>query len=132
MDYVVLDTDVASRLHKGTLPPDMARAIDGSQHCVTFVTLGELSTWAHTHGWGVRKWTALADWLRQVVVLPYDGRVAYRWGQLTADARRRGRPRPANDTWVAACCLAVELPLATLNTKDYADFQALEGLVLVD
>src|SRR5208282_3227432 len=30
--------------------------------------------------------------------------------------------RPHNDTWIAACCLVDELPLATLNTKDFADF----------
>jgi hypothetical protein len=30
-----------------------------------------------------------------------------------------------------ACCLVRELPLATLNTKDYADFAEHEGLELV-
>ncbi len=27
-----------------------------------------------------------------------------------------------NDTWVAACCLVRDLPLATLNLKDFRDF----------
>jgi predicted nucleic acid-binding protein len=43
----------------------------------------------------------------------------------------RGRPRPVNDTWVAACCLVRELPLATVNTKDYIDFSEHEGLELL-
>jgi hypothetical protein len=30
-------------------------------------------------------------------------------------------------TWIAACCLARELPLATLNLKDFADFVEHEG-----
>jgi len=33
----------------------------------------------------------------------------------------RGHTRPANDTWIAASCLARQLPLATLNLKDFAD-----------
>ena len=43
----------------------------------------------------------------------------------------RGRPRPVDDSWVAACCLARELPLATLNIKDYTDYADHEGLELV-
>jgi hypothetical protein len=50
---------------------------------------------------------------------PYVSRM---WGRISADATRRGRPRPANDSWIAACCLARELPLATLNVKDFADY----------
>ena len=37
-------------------------------------------------------------------------------------AIQRGRPRPANDTWIAACALTYGLPLATLNAKDFKDF----------
>lgn len=50
---------------------------------------------------------------------------------IQAQARLRGRPRPVNDAWVAACCIARDLPLATLNTKDYIDFAEHEGLTLI-
>jgi toxin FitB len=66
------------------------------------------------------------------VLLPFDEDVAIIWGELQARAQQRGRPRPANDTWIAACCLANQLPLAILNTKDFADFAAYDGLGLVD
>lgn len=69
-----------------------------------------------------------ASFLSQLVVLPYDLRVAARWGELQAYAQLRGRPRPANDTWIAACCLVRELPLATFNLKDFTDFAEHEGL----
>ena len=52
-------------------------------------------------------------------------------GQLQARVQRRGRPRPQNDTWIAACCLVDNLPLATLYIKDFADFAADEGLALI-
>jgi len=97
---------------------------------VSFVTVGELVKWAESHRWGLRKWTELADWLGRVVVLPYDVQVAYTWGQIAAAAQDRGRPRPVNDMWVAACCLAEDVSLATRNVKDYADFVEHHGLQL--
>jgi len=46
-------------------------------------------------------------------------------------AIQRGRARPANDTWIAACALTYGLPLATLNAKDFKDFAEYEGLNLI-
>jgi predicted nucleic acid-binding protein len=65
------------------------------------------------------------------LVLPYDQRVAARWGDLQARAQLRGRPRPVNDTWIAARCLVRGLPLATFNAKDYMDFAEHENLELL-
>src|SRR5437879_1444633 len=45
--------------------------------------------------------------------------------------KTRGRPRPQNDMWIAACCIRHGLPLVTLNTKDFADFSRYDGLVLL-
>jgi predicted nucleic acid-binding protein len=33
--------------------------------------------------------------------------------------------------WIAACCLAYEVPLATLNLKDYEDFAEHQGLSIL-
>jgi toxin FitB len=38
---------------------------------------------------------------------------------------------PANDSWIAACCLAHQFPLATFNIKDFEDFAEHDGLHLV-
>ncbi len=67
----------------------------------------------------------------RVVVLPYSPKVATVWDKMQAHSQLRGRTQPANDVWVAACCLARELPLATLNLKDFADFVEHEDLKLV-
>jgi predicted nucleic acid-binding protein len=53
------------------------------------------------------------------------------WGEISAYAAGRGRPRPSNDMWIAGCCLVYSLPLATLDTKDFKDFAEHEGLVLI-
>ena len=94
---------------------------------MTFVTIGELARWAEKRHWGTRARTELVDWLGRRVVLPYDERVAWKWGQLSVLAEQRGRARPINDTWIAACCLVADLPLATLNLKDFKDFAEHDG-----
>jgi predicted nucleic acid-binding protein len=99
--------------------------------CVTFVTIGELARWAEKRQWGTRARTELVRWLGSAIVLPYDARVAWRWGQLSVLSERRGRARPVNDTWIAACCLIADLPLATLNVKDFEDFAERDGLRLI-
>lgn len=131
MSLIVLDTDVASASLRNRLPDRLRAALAGHTMCITFVTVGELMKWRVLRSWGPGRTADLARWRQRVGVLEYDEAVAERWGQLQARAQRRGRPRPHNDTWIAACCLVDELPLATLNTKDFADFAEHEGLTLI-
>jgi toxin FitB len=119
VSFVVLDTDVASVSLRGRLPDQLRARLTGQTWCISFVTVGELTKWTVLRSWGPRKLAELADWRRDVVLLPYSELVAVRWGELQARAERRGRPRPVNDTWIAACCLVRNLPLATLNLKDF-------------
>lgn len=80
---------------------------------------------------GGRSRQALADWLSPLAVIPGDDAVAVVWGRLSAAAHQRGRPRPTNEMWIAACCLVHDLPLATLNVKDYLDSVEHDGLRLI-
>jgi toxin FitB len=73
----------------------------------------------------------LDAWLYGAIELGYEPQVARTWGRLSAAAVRRGRPRPTNDMWIAACCIAHGIPLATTNVKDYKDFADHHGLVLL-
>lgn len=131
MEQIVLDTDVASLRFKGELPPPMYRRLVGRQPLITFVTLAELTKWADLRHWGTSRRRRLTYWLSGVAVLPGTDEVAVLCGQISAAAIKRGRPRPVNDTWIAACCLAYELPLATFNVKDFQDFAEHEGLTLL-
>jgi predicted nucleic acid-binding protein len=128
---VVVDTDVASRLLRRRLTGPLAGRLTGRPLCVTFVTVGELSRWAELRAWGTRSRMELADFFDRVTFVPGGEVVGRRWGSMTAAAQRRGRAVPVNDSWIAACCLARGLPLATLNTKDFADLVEHEGLALV-
>ena len=131
MARIVLDTDVASLSYKGRLPMPLAARLVGHEVCVTFVTIGELARWAEKRHWGTGARSELTRWLGNTIVLPYDERVAWKWGQLSVLSERRGRARPINDTWIAACCLIAGLPLATRNLKDFTDFAEHDGLRMI-
>jgi toxin FitB len=128
---VVIDTDVASVLQKGRAPAWVHRHVVGARVWLTFVTVAELAKWAEVRSWGEPARRRLDHWIARRPVIPYDSEVARTWGRLAARAQRRGRPRPQNDTWVAACCLRHRLPLVTLNAKDFQDFARHDGLALL-
>lgn len=129
--HVVLDTDVASRSIKGSLDGPLAGKLVGASWWVTFVTEGELWQWAAERRWGGRRRERLQRWLGRVAPIDSNDHVARTWGEISAAARLRGRPRPVNDSWIAACCIAYDLPLATLNVKHFTDFEEHEGLRLL-
>ena len=131
MSFVVLDTDVSSASLRGRLADPLRARLTGQTWCISVVTVGELTKWTVLRNWGPAKLASLADWRTHVVTLPYSEQVAVRWGELQARAERRGRPRPVNDTWIAASCLVRNLPLATFNIKDFGDFADHDGLRIV-
>lgn len=131
MSLVVLDTDAASALLRRRDTTRLTSLLAGHIVAVTFVTVGEMTKWTLVRHWGSDRRENLQRLLDSFVTLPYDSTVAVRWGQIQAAAQLRGRPRPVNDSWVAACCLARDLPLITLNTKDYIDFAEHDGLNLL-
>jgi toxin FitB len=128
---VVYDADVASRSFRGRLPAALAARLAGRQPLMAFVTVGELTQWTRLRRWGPRNRAMLDDWSADKPVIPGGKSIATVWGELSAVATQRGRPRPVNDTWIAACCIAYGLPLATLNIKDFTDFAEHDGLALI-
>jgi predicted nucleic acid-binding protein len=131
MPYVVLDTDTTSQYRKGRLPTAVADLVRRNVVHISFVTVGELHKWALLWNWGPVRLGGMELWLDEVPILPYGSGVARAWGRLAARAQRRGRRRPDNDTWIAACCIESGLPLVTFNRRDFADFAVHDGLVLL-
>ena len=126
MSLVVLDTDVASAMLRRRLPEPTKRH---SSALSAVNAEARENVWFVRH-WGPRRLTTMGDFIAGLGVLPYDNKVAARWGEIQAYAQQRGRPRPTNASWIAACCLVRDLPLLTFNTKDFEDFAEHEGLVL--
>lgn len=124
---VLLDTDVASAVYKRR-PLPILSAISGYEPCISFVTHGEMTKWAEVRSWAPRNRDDLHRWLAGVATIHSSGPICDLWGKLAASGHLRGRHRPQNDTWVAAVALTYGLPLATLNLKDYEDFETRYGL----
>ncbi|MDQ3157048.1 MAG: type II toxin-antitoxin system VapC family toxin [Actinomycetota bacterium] len=131
MSLIVLDTDVASRIVKRPVPSTLASALAGRQGIVSFVTIGELTKWINVRDLGDRRRSVINSWIDAQQVLGGGPEVARKWGEITAFAQLRGRPKPQNDSWIAAVCLTYEVPLATLNVKDFDDFAEYEGLEII-
>ena len=132
MTRIVLDTDVVSHHRVGRLPAEYARLVTTAPHCIAFATAGELWKGALDKRWGGVRRAGLDLWLAMEPVLSADLPGVTIWAAITAGAQRRGRPRPLNDSWIAACCIEGGLPLLTLNRRDFADFAEHDGLVLLD
>jgi toxin FitB len=94
MAPVVLDTDVASLIIKGRLPSSLAGKITGMQSAVTFVTRGELTKWSVMRNWGAPRRADLERWIAARAPIPVTDDVARTWGEISAYAAKRGRPRP--------------------------------------
>jgi predicted nucleic acid-binding protein len=131
MSRIVLDTDVASSIFKNRMPATLAAKLEGSTPVLTFINWAELTTWPQVRDWSASNRSALAEWMSGFPMLPGEKRVAELCGDLGADAIHRGRGKPNNDMWIAACCLAHDLPLATLNVKDFDYFRINYGLSIV-
>jgi toxin FitB len=128
---VVIDTDVASLLQKHQAPPWVLHHLAGARIWLTFVTVGEPAKWAVVRKWGQDRRGHLDAWTAGRPVIPYDTQIARIWDELAGAAQLRGRPRPQNDTWIAACRVRYQVPLVTLNTADFSDFATRHGLLLL-
>lgn len=61
-------------------------------------------------------------------VLPFDENAALIWARLMADGVRKGRPRSALDTIIAAVAEAHGCTVVTDNERDFADVAAINPL----
>lgn len=86
----VIDTDVASRLQRRTLPANVADSLVVATIVVSFVTVGELMKWAEVRSWGERRRQELDRWLDPIPVIPGDTTVAKTWARLSPHPRHEG------------------------------------------
>ena len=113
---VLLDTSAYSQLHRGH-----QAILDVVQRSETValptIVLGELHS-------GFRKGNRCAEntaWLTQflsqpsVRVLNVTEETALRYAEIDVYLRKRGRPIPRNDVWIAAVALEHGLQLVTLD-----------------
>ena len=102
---VILDTDVASLIWRGQLEPEDHQKLVGRTAALTFVTVAEFWRGAYKDNWGQQQITRLTEYYGKYELIPCDFAVVKEWGRLSGFARAAGTPVPANDCWVATCCV---------------------------
>jgi predicted nucleic acid-binding protein len=132
MSGFLLDTNCISELMHSRPEPrvvDWLRAADESLLYLSVLTLGEIRSGAAFLSQSKRR-TQLEIWLELDLQVRFAGRIlrideaiADRWGWLTAEARRRGRPLAAIDGLLAATALHHNLTIVSRNVSDFASSQ---------
>ncbi|MGC1534397.1 MAG: type II toxin-antitoxin system VapC family toxin [Candidatus Sulfotelmatobacter sp.] len=128
----LLDTNCISELIRSNPEPrvmDWMRAADESLLYLSVLTLGEIRKGAAILPQSKRR-TRLESWLQFDLRVRFSGRilaidnaVADRWGWLTAEAKRKGKPLAAIDGLLAATALQHGLTVVSRNSADFAHAQ---------
>jgi len=123
----LLDTCVISELrkerpHRGVL--DAVEAIPSDNLFLSVITLGEIIKGIALLGDGKRK-RALQNWLLDLErlytdrILAVDSETARIWGELTAEAQKKGVIIAASDGLIAATARRHGLHVMTRNESDF-------------
>ncbi len=121
----LLDTNIVIALF-GQDEDIVARLAREPEVFLSAVVLGELYFGAANSGRPQKNAARVDEFAATCLLVPVDDRIARRFGQMRADLRRRGRPIPEHDLWIAASAVVHGL---TVVTRD-SHFQEVEGLSL--
>lgn len=124
----LLDTPVVSELVRKSPSATVLKWIDNQDEAslyLSVLTIGELEKGIARLPASVRR-NRLLSWVRRDLVerfggrlLPIDTRTATRWGAITGESEKRGRPLPVIDSLIAATALLHGLAVATRNVADF-------------
>jgi predicted nucleic acid-binding protein len=124
---VVVDTDVVSFLFKKD-----TRAVRYEPHLLGKVRVlsaqarAEFHIWPNERAWGEQRRQQLEQFLSHYLVEYPNERICRIYGEMVADARKRGFQVPEGDAWHAATALSLDVPLVTHNERNYRGIQNLQ------
>lgn len=114
MNACVLDTSVASLIHKGDSRAGYYEPhLVGMTPAISFQTVAELRLWAELAGWGERRRSELELFIRGFVVIPSSDALATAWVRVSQRSISAGRRLESADAWIAATAAALDAPLLT-------------------
>ena len=129
---VLIDTNVLSearRLEPNRGIIEWLDSLDEDRAFISVISLAEIRRGVALMDKGRRR-DALAEWLTHDLVerfagriLAIDDRVAIAWGDLMAEAKRRGIGLASMDGLLAATAVVHDLTLVTRNVRDFQDFE---------
>jgi len=118
---VLLDTNVIIDLFANA--PDIKENLtQASEVFVPIIAIGELYYGALKSGRVKENLAQIEKFAANNVVLACDSTTACRDGEIKNTLRKKGRPIPENDIWIAAIGLQYDLSLITQDTHfDYIE-----------
>jgi len=124
---LILDTNALSAAaeHDPSALKVVARA---EQIAVPVIVLGEyrLSIAQSRHRASYENW--LQEWIASVTVLDVDNETTRSYAVLGLELKKKGKPIPTNDLWIAALCHQHSLPLLSRDRH----FDLVPGLKRID
>jgi predicted nucleic acid-binding protein len=70
----------------------------------------------------------LREWIAAVTVLDVDEETTHCYAEIALELKKKGKPIPANDLWIAALCRQHSLPLVSRDRH----FDVVSGLRRMD
>jgi tRNA(fMet)-specific endonuclease VapC len=122
---IALDTSVADRFLNGD-PEVVSRVLALPEIFLSAIVAGELLFGAENSTRGLKNLPRYLEFIEACVVVPIERRTAIVYAQTRLALKRKGRPIPMNDVWIAAHCLEQGWVLVT----DDSDFDYVDGLVI--
>jgi len=94
---------------------------------ISAITLAELAHGVEKSSDLSRNLAVVEDFVSRVVVLPYDDRAAWHYGNIRAILEKAGQPIGVNDLHIAAQARSQGLTLVTNNLRE---FERVPGLLI--
>jgi len=124
----LVDTDVASVLYSpANQRYDAVASIVAARFLlISFMTGAELLYWPKANSWGTERAAKLeANIERYITLYPDEKSCEVRVG-IKLQSKRKARPIATADAWIAATAIRYQIPLITLNHRDFNFIDDLE------
>jgi len=122
-----LDTNIVSALLKGESA--IADHIDAAESVfVPIIVVGELYYGAAFSSQVAKNTEDIKKIILHYPVLSLDEDTTKTYGSIKADLRKKGKPIPENDIWIAAIAIQNDLGLVTRDNH----FKEIDGLPLIE
>jgi tRNA(fMet)-specific endonuclease VapC len=109
---VILDTNTVSALLTGDAA--LGELLTGEErHHLPVIVIGEYRYGLLGSRFRVHLQGLLAILIRESMVLPVDETTADTYSQVRDELRRKGRPSPENDIWIAALARQYDQPVVS-------------------
>ncbi len=122
---IALDTSVAVRFLNGDTAL-VSRILALPEVVLPIIVVGELLFGSLNSTRPLQNLPRYLEFIEACVVVPLDRETAAVYAQTRLALKRKGRPIPMNDVWIAAQCLEQGWILVTDDT----DFDYVDGLTL--